>query len=519
MSDDTKPRRGGGRAGRKRRSSEDESGGVPLRMGLSSGAVNTLSEAQKDLIHSAALDVLETVGFADAPASTRDYLLNAGCWETDKGRICFPRALVEDTVAKARRFMALYGQKPEHDLEISGSKTYFSTGCGSVRVIDPNTREVRPLTTRDVYDFARITDQMDSIHMFHRLGTPTDLDNIDDVDINLCYAAVRGTAKPVSVSWFNGENVSRSIEMCHWIAGGEDAWRKRPFVLNTCTFVVPPLKFAEESCLGLENALRGGMPVQLTSSGQQGATAPVSAGGTIVQTIAEVLGGLVYAYQVVERPNILIGTWPMVSDLRTGAATIGSPEQGILSSAVCQMARYYNLPNGSISGGTDSKLPDTQSGFEKAIQHTLVGNSGGNVLFCAAGALAGGLGCSFPGLVIDNEIIGGALRTVEGFKLDEKELAVDEIREVCVNGAGHYLGEAETLARMKNDFFYPKVSDRSSLNDWLGGDKPTMLENAYAEVDRILSTYHPTHVSEEADAMIRKNLMIALTREDCGYAA
>ena len=488
---------------------------APLRRGLDSGAMQTLSDHQKARIHSAALDVLETVGFGEAPDSTRDYLLAAGCWITDEGRICFSRSLVEDTIARARTSLTFFGQNPKHDFDVSGSKTYFSTGCGSIRVVDPESRDIRPVTTKDVYDFARIADTLDSIHMFHRLGTPTDLEDIDDVDINLCYAAVRGTSKPVSTSWFNGENVTRSIEMCHWIAGSEDAWRRRPFILNTCTFVVPPLRFAPESCLGLENALRGGMPVQLTSSGQQGATAPVSVAGTIVQTMSEVLGGLVYAHQVVDDPQILLGTWPMVSDLRTGAATIGSPEQGIVSSVSSQMARHYGLPNGTISGGTDSKLPDTQSGFEKAIQHTLVGNSGGNVLFCAAGALAGGLGCSFPGLVMDNEIIGGALRVVEGFELNDDELGVEIIRDVCVDGPGHYLGRPETLARMKNDFFYPALSDRTSLNDWPGVGKPTMLDNAYKLVDRILHTHFPTHVPEVADRQIRENLSIALPEEEC----
>ena len=168
----------------------------------------------------------------------------------------------------------------------------------------------------------------------------------------------------------------------------------------------------------------------------------------------------------------MLGTWPMVSDLRTGAATTGSAEQGLVSSASCQMARFYGIPNGSISGISDSKLPDAQSGFEKGAQHSLVGNSGGNVLFCAAGALAAGLGCSHAGVVIDNEIIGTALRTVAGFEVNEETMGVDMIREVCLSGPGHYLGHEATLRRMKDGFYYPPLSDRSGMNDWLESGSP-----------------------------------------------
>ncbi len=200
----------------------------------------------------------------------------------------------------------------------------------------------------------------------------------------------------------------------------------------------------------------------------------------------------------------------MVSDLRTGAATTGSPEQGLLSSASCQMARFYGLPNGSISGVSDSKLPDIQCGLEKGLQHTLVGNSGGNILFCSAGALAGGLGCSHAELVIDNEIIGAALRTVKGFDISHHELAVDTIRKICLDGPGHYLGHTETLARMKGDFFYPEVSDRSSLNDWTESGTPSMVENAQKFVEDRLNSHFPTHINVETDERLHEKYRLFL---------
>ena len=83
-----------------------------------------------------------------------------------------------------------------------------------------------------------------------------------------------------------------SIELLHSIAGGEDKWRARPFVSNSNCFVVPPLRFATESCLVMEAAVHAGMPVLLLSAGQAGATAPASIAGAVAQALAEVIAGL-----------------------------------------------------------------------------------------------------------------------------------------------------------------------------------------------------------------------------------
>lgn len=478
--------------------------------GVETGALRTLDRAQCERIHQGALEILKTVGFGQAPDFTRERLLSVGCFENRVGRLCFPPALVEDALARTNRSMVLYGQESRHDVELTDGRTYFSTGCGSVRVVDPQTKAVRDMLAVDVYNFARIVDVLDNIHIFHRCGTPTDLSDPHDVDVNLCYACVKGTAKHVSSSWFDGDNLPPTLEMLHTIAGSEANWRARPFVTNTCTFVVPPLNFSPEACLGLEHSIRGGMPVQLTSAGQMGATAPVTVAGTLVQTMAEILGGLVYALALDPEAKLLLGTWPMVSDLRTGAATTGSAEQALVSSASCQMARFYGIPNGTISGISDSKLPDAQAGFEKGIQHAYVGNSGGNILFCSAGSLGTGLGCSHAGMVIDDEIIGVALRTMAGFEVDEETLGVDVIASVCNDGPGHFLGHDHTLQRMKNGFFYPDVSDRNSIKDWLDNDATTILDNATATAQRIMREHKPTHISDAVDEQIRNHLNIAL---------
>ena len=142
-------------------------------------------------------------------------------------------------------------------------------------------------------------------------------------------------------SWVAPEQCEASLKMLpRGRRVAEDKWRERPFVSQSNCFVVPPLKFATDACRCLEVAVRGGMPVLLLSAGQAGATAPASLAGAIVQEVAEVLAGLVYVNAIRPGAVAIFGTWPFVSDLRTGAMSGGSPEQALLSAACGQIGAF-----------------------------------------------------------------------------------------------------------------------------------------------------------------------------------
>ena len=119
------------------------------------------------------------------------------------------------------------------------------------------------------------------------------------------------------------------------------------------------------------------------------------------------------------------------------------------------------------------------------------------------------------GVVIDNEIIGTALRTVAGFEVNEESMAVDMIREVCLSGPGHYLGHEATLGQMKDGFYYPSLSDRSGMNDWLESGSRSILDHAAARARRILDSHFPEHVCAAADAEVRARFDILLPPERC----
>ncbi len=511
MSEPRRGRRAGGRQAKQAlRAAPLEERLRPVRPGLEGGAYRPLSPEGVRRIHHAALDALEQIGLADAPPSGVETMTGAGAILGDDGRLRFPRALVEDMLAVAARDVVLAARDPEHDLQLSGARVHYGTAGAAVHLVDPERREYRESTLRDLYDAARIVQQLDNVHFFQRPMVCRDITDNYELDINTVYAACRGTTKHVGTSFTEASFLPGALELLHTIAGGEDAWRARPFVSNSNCFVVPPMKFATESCVVMEACIAGGMPVLLLSAGQAGATAPATIAGAIVQAVAECLAGVVYVNALAPGHPAIFGTWPFVSDLRTGAMSGGSGEQALLSAGCAQMCQFYGLPGGSAAGIADSKLPDMQAGWEQAISNVMTGLAGLNLVYESVGMHASLLGFCLESLILGDDMLGQCLRCVRGIEVTEDSVALDTIRDVCLDGPGHYLGHAATLGVMQTEYVYPRLGNRMSPKEWYDSERPDLLEAAIARKREILAAPDAGLIAPEVDAAIRARFAIHL---------
>jgi trimethylamine--corrinoid protein Co-methyltransferase len=507
----TLSRRSGGRAARVAARSAALADNVrPIRAGLSGGQYQALSPADIQRIHATALRALEEIGLADAPPSGIEIMTKAGAILGDDGRLRFPPALVEDMLAKAARNITLQARDPQNNLTLSGNRVHYGTAGAAVHVVDADGRNYRESTLQDLHDAAHIADTLDNIHFLQRPMVARDIADNLQMDLNTVYACCSGTSKHIGTSFSDPSHVADCIEMLHMIAGGEAAWRARPFMSNSNCFVVPPMKFATESCETMESCIRAGMPVLLLSAGMAGATAPSTVAGAIVQSVAECLAGIVYVNAMAPGHPAIFGTWPFGLDLRTGAMSVGSGEQALLTSGCAQMHKFYGLPGGAAAGASDSKLPDMQAGWEQMCSNVSAGLSGLNMVYEAAGMHASLLGFCHESLILGNDLIGQAMRCVRGIEVDDTTLALEQMRSVCLDGPGHYLGTNETLGRMQSDHVYPAFGDRSSPKEWEERNKPDLVLKAIARKEAILATRSAARFDPELDAQIRARFKIHL---------
>jgi trimethylamine--corrinoid protein Co-methyltransferase len=311
---------------------------------------------------------------------------------------------------------------------------------------------------------------------------------------------------------FSPHAVREVVRLASLIAGGEDALRERPFVSWTNCWTVSPLRFAPETVEVLDEIVRQGMPVALSSAPQAGATAPVTLAGTLVQLTAEQLSGLTYVNLLRPGHPALLGYVPSVADLRTGSFSGGAPEFALMNAAAAQIAQHLKLPVYNSSAISDSKVPDVQAGYEKGISSATAALAGANFIHHAAGFLESLLAVAYEQYVIDDDINGAVLRLVRGIEVTDETLAVDVIHEV-VNGEGHFLGHAQTISRMNDEYYYPHTADRRSRADWEQAGAQDMRARAQRRARELLATQWPAHIPAATDARLRAEFDLRLPRE------
>jgi len=471
-------------------------------IGPAGGKFAPLSDSEMKQIHSAVMDLLETVGLSGAPQSMVDVVTDHGGFVTDTGRLLFPSVLIEKAIAGLRRDVILHSRRNGYTLNVTGARVHTGTGGAAPKILDMDTGTYRMTTVRDLHNMARIVDLQEHIHFCSRPVVGTDAPDPLNLDINTAFAILAGTSKHTCMSISLPENMQTIAEICYAVAGGEDAFRAKPFMTIMATHVVPPLRFATESCLVVEQAVKCGFPVQLISAGQMGATSPVTLAGSLAQAVAESLAGVTFAWLVEPDARIIFAPKPLVSDLRTGAMCGGSGEQAVLMAAAAQMGRFYNLPTSCIAGYSDSKLHDAQAGFEKSLSVSLAAHAGCNIISHACGTLASMIGSTYESFIIDNDMLGNVLRSVHGFEVSADTIAAEVIREV-VTGDGHYLGHPQTLQRMEDDYVYPRIADRQTPDGWAESGALDMMTRARNRARDILAEPIRSNIDPVVEKMLR----------------
>lgn len=511
-------RRGGGRAARIALQ-QSTTGNEAVHGGLSGGRYRPLSPSDMEAIHRAALTVLDQTGLADHFPELLDLVLPEGAILNEHNRLCFPRALVEDVLSQAAReyFVFARGDRAgKDDMHCTAQSVYFANSGTAVTTFDAKTKSYRPSDLRDIYDFTRLVDRLDNIHMLGATVLATDVPDDFTHDMNMVYAMLAASQKPACLAFRHRSHIPHAIRMFDLASGGEGAFLKKPSVIFGGCPIVSPLRIGRENMEILIDTAKLGLTVDLAVPPQAGATAPATLAGTLVQAVAETLSCVVIANLITPGCPVSFAAWPFITDLRSGSFTGGSGEQALIGAAAVQMGHFYGLPTSVGAGMTDAKLPDAQYGLEKALTFSLAAHAGANRV-CEFGGMLGSLmGCSFESMVIDNEAGGMILRSLRGIEVTEETMAVDVIH-ACAIDPGHFLGNPHTLSFMNSEFVYPRLMDRERADTWENEGKLDLLERAHDSAYAILETHFPNYFGS-MDARVREEFPIVLNTGDMRQA-
>jgi len=444
-----------------------------------------LGDEQVERIHAAAMRVLSETGCEVAHARGVEVLRKAGAQVTGT-RVRIGEDLVTEALKRAPKEIVLGDGDGRPAMTLGGSRVHFGTGSDCLFVREGGTGTRRKAVLDDVRRFARIAHHLGEIDFVMSLACASDV--APERQYREQFAAMlTETTKPIVFTVVDPAELDPILEMSIEAQGGAAAHRKAPHLVLYAE-PVSPLAHVETSVEKLLFCAEKRVPVVYAPGSMGGGTAPVTGAGSVVQSVAEILSGLVIHQFAVPGAAFVFGGAIGPFDMRTSVNVLCAPFGATWTAALVEMGKHYGLPTWSLAGCSDSKVVDAQAAIDAALMILPAALSGANLVH-DVGYLESGMTSSPEMLVISAEIIRVVARMTAGLDTSDDALAVEAIGRV--GPGGHFLTDDHTLAHFRDERFDGGLLDYRNFAAWEKGGAPTMLERATERVARLLARETP----------------------------
>jgi trimethylamine--corrinoid protein Co-methyltransferase len=446
-------------------------------------------------IHLASLEILKRVGVDVHSERAREILVKGGA-KADGHRVRLPEHMVTRALATAPKRMTLYDRHGKATIFAGGYDTYYGGGSDCLNILDHRTGKRRKPVLQDVVEATLLMDALPEIDFVMSQFLPEDVDQ-RIYDRYQMEVMLNNTTKPIVFVTPDFEGCVAAVEMCEAIAGGAEAFQRRPFAtcyINVTSGLVANAE-ALDKCIYLAEK---GLPLLWIPLNAGGVNSPVTTAGCMASMNAGILLGIVLAQLVNEGVPVAVPGWnggPYNLQTMVGNYVLAD-EQGVPTS----MGRYYDLPVFGLGGCTDSKVIDQQCGMEVTISLFSALLHGANIVH-DIGFMDSGLQGSLPLIAICNDTLGFLRAMTRGVVVDDETLALDVIEELGPTGS--YLEHDHTLRHFREPF-YSKLADKNPYAVWERRGATTMEERAAGMVDDILAKHQPEPLPDDVRRDIRK---------------
>ena len=459
--------------------------------------ISFLSTEEQERMHKAALWLLENIGMQFPSSDAIDVLRKAGAKVEEESVVKIPKEMVAEAITKAPKCgeVILYGQEPKDDIQFGKDPPVLCSMKSATHVLDLETRERRLCTIQDVVNIVRLMDALDNVDINAPTATPQDVSHAT-ADWYAFATTLKNTSKPIFGPGTGAQCVRDVVKMASVAAGGEENFRKRPFVCFTI-LTRPPFQIDRLSLEALMELSRQKLPTFLSSGPILGMTSPVTIAGTVAQVHAEILGCLTLSQLVGPGTPILYASFARGMDMKTVNVAMSSPEFAILRGAIGQMGRYLGLPISMPAMLRDCKILDAQAGFETGTV--------GLTAVLAADMIVGlqydmDTLVDLADIVFCNEAMGALKRIARGFTVDDNSLAIDIIKEI--GHGGSFLSSRHTLTNFKGELWMPHLLERRAWSQWEKDGKKDIEQRSREKAKEILASHQPRRLDPELESEI-----------------
>lgn len=461
-----------------------------------------LSEDEKTQVHERSLKILSETGVKVNTAKGRQYLKDAGAEVNENSKIVkFPRAMVEESLRLAPKDFSLGARRPGWDLSMNAGECTLMIDGEGTSVIDRKTGEHRPSTFDDWLEATRLIDALDEFGVYWDMVERSDTGESISSVVKHWRHIFSNFSKHVQDASPNAELSPWLLEIIQAIFGDKETVRRtHPFSFLVCP--QSPLEIEEQRTDAYLDLLGWDIPIAVMPMPLMGGTGP---GNMISMTIlgnCEILAMLCLIQAAEPGTPFIYAPALAVMNPRTGAYNAGAIENGLLSSAGIEMARFYGLPVEGSGGGTDTYVPGIQASYERSMS-SLIPMLSWPDLFIGSVLLGGSMILSLEQLVIDAEVFRMSKQAHRGILANEKMWLDDVIQRV--GPGGHFLGEKSTLTNMRSgEWLLPRLGVHEAQESWERAGKKNILEEAREKVEHLLLSHEPLPLSDEVEKELDK---------------
>ncbi len=425
--------------------------------------LKVLSEREILDVHNASLDILQQCGVRILNDRMLTFLKGRGLAVDMEARtVTFTRTSIEDALSRIPAQFEVFDRNGKPAFVLGDRKPKIAAGHNAVFWVDSRTGKRRESTVADVELFTRICDTLECIDMVGVPVMPQDVPNPEATLLYAVRAVIENTTKPIYFSTNNTEVNGLCIEMLKAAFAGN--LQDQVYGISQLSST-SPLYWEQGVLDAIMDTVPTGVPLAILPEPIAGISAPYTLAGLLTMCNAECLSGLAMIQMLRPGAKVMYANSWTTSDMRTGAALVGSTETTVCRIAAAQLAHFYKVPSHTTAPNSDNHAHDEQNAWEKALSQ-FCSVAAGHDLIVNCGMFATGLTCSNEQLLMDEEMSAICRRIVAGVRVDEETIARDLIIETGPQNPS-YLTADHTLKWLYTDeYVAPRLSVREQYGSW-----------------------------------------------------
>lgn len=439
-------------------------------MNVRYGVTGGLTAGQLDEMHAAALRVLDEFGVEVSDPGFREKIAPHKGVRVDGTRVRLAPELVDGLVGEYRRTHCGAPVPDEYSIRILSGYAFM--------LLDPLTGELRPMSTADCIETAKLVDAMHGDGVLG--GTPG-----MPQDVPLALRELLAFKIGCEHSRTAGGVGVTSVKVAEYACRMAEVLGT---TLEMAVFALDPLRVEGDTLHMALHLMDMGFTVDLGIHTMPllGVTTPIHLIAACVENVATVLATFTVFRLMGVTQDLQLGFDVYPFDMKVGTIAYGTPEHVLIYLLGAQIDEYYGGNRFTCKAfHTNAIFPDAHSMAQRASFATVAALNGARE-FHFGGMLGIDKVFSPEQLVLDAEIVGYVGRIAEGVRFDRETLGVDLIGEV--GPGGEFISHDSTVANCRG-LWSSALFDNQSPEQWELGDRKVLADRVRARLRELRDGY------------------------------